>query len=60
MIPLTNEKKEFYKKQEVCYIWEKEFSSNKKYCKVRDHCHYTGTFRGITHNNSNFRYKIPK
>ena len=27
------------------YICEKEFSTNKKYRKVRDHCHYTARFR---------------
>ena len=39
---------------------KKEFSIDKKYCKVRDHCHYTGKFRGAAHNNCNLRYKIPK
>ena len=28
--------------------------------KVRDHCHYTGKYRGAAHNISNLRYKIPK
>ena len=28
--------------------------------KVRDHCHYTGKYRGAAHNNCNLRYKIPK
>ena len=32
----------------------------KKYRKVRDNCHYTGKFRGATHNNCNLRHKIPK
>ena len=45
MIPLTNEEKESYKNQKVCYICEKEFSTNKKDQKVRDHCHYTGKYR---------------
>ena len=60
MIPLTNEEKESYEKQKVCHICEKEFSTNKKYRKVRDHCHCTGKFRGVAHNNCNLRYKIPK
>ena len=60
MILLTNEEKESYEKQKVCYICGKEFSINKNYCKVRDHCHYTGKFRGAAHNNCNLRYKIPK
>ena len=29
MIPLTYEENEFYKKQKVCYICKKEFSTNK-------------------------------
>ena len=28
--------------------------------KVRDHCHYTGKYRGAAHNNCNLNYKIPK
>ena len=30
----------------------------KKQQKVRDHCHYTGKYRGAAHNN--LRYKVPK
>ena len=60
MIPLTDEEKESYEKQKVCYICEKEFSTDKKYCKVRDHCHYTGKYRGAAHSICNLRYKIPK
>ena len=60
MIPLTNEEKESYEKQEVCHICEKEFSNDKKYRKVRDHCHCTGKFRGAAHNDCNLRYKVPK
>ena len=32
----------------------------KKYHKVRDHCHYTGKYRGAAHDICNLRYKIPK
>ena len=28
--------------------------------KVRDHCHYSGKYRGPAHNICNLRYKIPK
>ena len=49
IIPLTNKEKESYKKQKVCQICEKKFSTDKKYCKVRDHCHYTGKFRRAAH-----------
>ena len=33
---------------------------NKKYHKVKDHCHYTGIYRGADHDICNLRYKIPK
>ena len=55
MIPLTNEEKGSYEKQEVCHICEKKISTDKKYRKVRRHCHYTGKFRGVTHNSCNLR-----
>ena len=61
MIPLTKEEKPYHNEQEVCYICKKEFDKNdKKHCKVRDHCHYTGKYRGAAHNICNLRYKIPK
>ena len=61
MIPLTKEEKIHYNDQEICYICKKEFdTSDKKHCKVRDHCHYTGKYRGAAHNICNLRYKIPK
>ena len=63
MIPLTNEENQSYQKQKVCCICKKEFSiddENKKYHKVRDHCHYTGNYRGVAHNVCNLRYKTPK
>ena len=30
------------------------------YCKVTDHNHCTGKYRGAAHNSCNLRYKIPK
>ena len=42
---------------------EKIFSTdddNKKYHKIRDHCHYTREFRGAAHSTCNLRYKTQK
>ena len=58
MIRLTEEENKSYKKQKVCYICKKEFSTNDDH-KVRGHCHYTGKFRGVAHNICNLRYKTP-
>ena len=47
----------------VCYICEKEISAdddNKKYHKVREHCHYTVKHRWSAHDPCNLRYKTPK
>ena len=47
---LTKEQKQSYENTRICYICEKKFENinlkDKKYCKVRDHCHYTGEYRG--------------
>ena len=60
MISLTTEEKIHYNKQKVCYICKKEFDNNdKKQQKVRDHCQYTGKYRGAAHNICNLRYKVP-
>ena len=67
MIMLTDKKNKSYEKQKVCYICKKEFSTDendknafKLYHKVRDHCHYTGKFRGAAHSICNLRDKTPK
>ena len=60
IIPLTNEEKESYENQKICYICQEEFSTDKKYCKVRYHWHYTGKYRGAVNSICNLRYKIPR
>ena len=61
MIPLTTKEEIYHNKQKICYICKKEFNNNdKKQQKVRDHCHYTGKYRGAAHNICNLRYKVPK
>ena len=42
---------------------QKKFSTdnnNIKYHKVRDHCYYTGKYRGAAHGICNLTYKAPK
>ena len=57
MIPLTKEEKDNYNKENICHICKNEFNNDMK---VRDHCHFTGKYRGAAHNMCNLRYKIPK
>ena len=60
IIPLTVKESESYHEQKACYICKKKFSiDDKKYYKVRDHCHYTGKYRGAAHI-YNLKYKTPK
>ena len=33
---------------------------DEKYCKVRDHCHYTKEYRGAAHGIWNLKYSVPK
>ena len=33
---------------------------DKKYCKIRDHCNYTGEYRGDTLIMCNLKYNVPK
>ena len=56
MTPLTKEEEDDYNKENICYICKKEFNNDK----VRDHCHFTGKYRGAAHNTCNLKYKIPK
>ena len=55
--PLTSEEWIEYMSSARCHICFKSFSQNDP--KVRDHCHYTGKYRGPAHNNCNLRYRIP-
>ena len=42
-----------------CWICKGEFDDTVDK-KVKDHCHYTGRFRGAAHNSCNLKYKKPK
>ena len=63
MIPLTKKKEKKHSEQKKCYICKKRFrtdDNNKKYHKVKDHCHYTGKYRGVAYDICNLRYEIRK
>ena len=63
---MTYEENKSYKEQEACHICEEKFCVDKddeNYInrkKVKDHCYYTGKFRGAAHSKCNLNYKIPK
>ena len=51
----------------ICHICQKQFCYDKNekkkfkiYQNVRDHCHYTGKFRGAVHSICNLNYKVPQ
>ena len=58
MTKLTDVLKREHEAAEKCHICLKEFNDPKNK-KVRDHCHYTGLYRGAAHNNCNLKYRIP-
>ena len=57
MKPLTSNEIKKYKESKRCHICFRPFTL--KDPKVRDHCHYTGNYRGAAHRNCNLQYKIP-
>ena len=57
MAPLTKSQLKEYKRATKCHICFKPFSEEKS--KVRDHCHYSGLYRGAAHSSCNLKYKIP-
>ena len=40
--------------------FEDKHTTDKKYCKFRDHCHDSGKYRGAAHSICNFKYSVPK
>ena len=39
---------------------ENKYLKGEKYYKVRDHCHYTGEYRGTVHSTCNLKHSVPK
>ena len=61
MISLTTKEEIYHNRQKnMLYMQKSIYNNNKKQQKVRDHCHYTGKYRGAAHNICNLRYKVPK
>ena len=49
MMPLTIKENKLFHEKKVCHICKKEFCTDNN-DKVRDHCHFTGKYRGAAHN----------
>ena len=60
---LTKEELKSYQEAKVCYICGKgilkRLAKDKNYRKVRDHCHYTGIYRGAVHSICNLKFNVP-
>ena len=52
----TEEDKKQFNKSKICWICDEPLKDDK----VRDHCHYTGRYRGPAHNSCNLKYRKPK
>ena len=61
---LTREQQESYENTKICYICKEKFENkylkDKIYLYVRDHCHFTGEYRGASHSLGNLKYGVPK
>ena len=62
MIELTQDEQYKHDTEKKCFICEKPFFKDAKnnYIKVRDHCHYTGKYRGAAHKICNLMYNTPR
>ena len=57
------QKNEEQQESKTCYICKKtkkKYLKDKKYYKVRDHCHYTEDLRGPPHSICNLKCSLPK
>ena len=63
MLPLTKEELKSNQDESNCYICGKrilrKLAKNRNYWKVRDHCHYTGKYRGAAHSSCNLKFNVP-
>ena len=54
---MTQREKYEHEKAKICHICEEELLEKDK---VKDHCHYTGKYRGAAHSDCNLNYKNKK
>ena len=63
ILPLTRQELILNQNAEVCYICRrkilKRFAEDINYRKVRNHCHYTGKYRGAVQTICNLKFNIP-
>ena len=63
MLPLTKKEIKLHQDAKVCYICGKrilqKLSKSINYWKVKDHCHYTGKYRGTEHSICNLKFNVP-
>ncbi|CAH3033769.1 unnamed protein product, partial [Porites lobata] len=52
---LTQDEQKLFEKAEFCHICNKELLEDK----VRDHCHFTGQYRGAAHSSCNLKCRKP-
>ena len=55
-LKLTRAEQKLFEEATICHICSGELKKDK----VRDHCHFTGQYRGATHNKCNLMCKKPK
>ena len=55
---LTKEEEKEFQSATICHICEEKLSLDKK-SKVKDHCHFTGKYRGAAHNQCNLSCRKP-
>ena len=61
-LKLTPEEEKDFRSAKVCHICELEllvFEKTGEIFKVRDHCHFTGKYRGAAHNECNLKCRKP-
>ena len=62
-LTLTKEDQKDFESSDVCHICEQEFDEDydtAKMLEVRDHCHFTGYYRGSAHNQCNLQSSVSK